>query len=204
MQESGKKTPYIIGLTGGIGSGKSTISSMFEELGAEIVDADKISHSIVSKNKPLYKEIVKHFGSDILDEKEELNRPVLRNIIFNDHKEKAWLEALMHPVIKNTISGIIKESQNPYIILSVPLLLESGNYDFVDRVLVIDVPEALQLERIGKRDNISTELAQSIIKSQMSRSERNKRADDIIVNDAPIEDIRKLVKNLHAKYQQAT
>ncbi len=204
MQERGKKTPYIIGLTGGIGSGKSTISCMFEKLGAEVVDADKISHSIVSKNKPLYKEIVKHFGSDILDEKKELNRPALRNIIFNDSKEKAWLEALMHPAIKSTILEIIKKSQKPYIILSVPLLLESGNYDFVDRVLVIDVPESVQLERIGKRDNISRELAQSIIKSQMSRSERNKRADDIIVNDAPIEDISKLVKQLDGKYQQAT
>lgn len=204
MQERGKKTPYIIGLTGGIGSGKSTISCMFEKLGAEVVDADKISHSIVSKNKPLYKEIVKHFGSDILDEKKELNRPALRNIIFNDSKEKAWLEALMHPAIKSTILEIIKKSQKPYIILSVPLLLESGNYDFVDRVLVIDVPESVQLERIGKRDNISRELAQSIIKSQMSRSERNKRADDIIVNDAPFEDISKLVKQLDGKYQQAT
>jgi len=203
MQERGKKTPYIIGLTGGIGSGKSTISSMFEELGAEIVDADKISHSIVSKNKPLYKEIVNHFGSQILNEQEELNRPLLRKIIFNDSEEKAWLEDLMHPAIKNTILGIVKESQNPYIILSVPLLLESGNYEFVDRVLVIDVPESLQLERIGKRDNISAELAQNIIKSQISRGERNKKADDIIINDAPIEDIRKLVVQLHNKYLQA-
>jgi len=203
MQERGKKTPYIIGLTGGIGSGKSTISSMFEELGAEIVDADKISHSIVSKNKPHYKEIVNHFGSQILNEQEELNRPLLRKIIFNDSEEKAWLEDLMHPAIKNTILGIVKESQNPYIILSVPLLLESGNYEFVDRVLVIDVPESLQLERIGKRDNISAELAQNIIKSQISRGERNKKADDIIINDAPIEDIRKLVVQLHNKYLQA-
>ncbi len=203
MQEIVKQTPYIIGLTGGIGSGKSTISGMFEKLGAEIVDADKISHALVSKNEPLYKEIVNHFGSQILNDQEQLNRPLLRKIIFNDSEEKAWLEELMHPAIKNTILGIVKESQNPYIILSVPLLLESGNYEFVDRVLVIDVPESLQLERIGKRDSISTDLAQSIIKSQISRSERNKKADDIIVNDAPMEDIRKLVVQLHNKYLQA-
>ena len=202
MQETGAKTPYIIGLTGGIGSGKSTICSMFEELGAEVIDADQISHAIVRKDRPLYQEIVSHFGARIIDEKKELNRPLLRKVIFNDSKEKKWLESLMHPVINREILSLINKSKSPYIILSVPLLLESKNYEFVDRILVIDIPESLQLDRIKKRDNISTELAQKIINSQITRSERNKKADDIIVNDAPIEDIRKLVKKLHSKYQK--
>ena len=203
MQDRGPKTPYIIGLTGGIGSGKSTISSMFEELGAEVIDADKISNAIVQKDKPLYQEIVNHFGLNVLDEKQELNRPFLRKVIFNDPEEKAWLEALMHPAIKNEILRRIRQSKSTYIILSVPLLLESKNYDFVNRILVVDIPKSLQLERIRKRDNSPTDLIEKIIDSQISRDERNKMADDIVLNDAPIEDIKKIVKQLHAQYQQA-
>ena len=203
MQDRGTKTPYIIGLTGGIGSGKSTISSMFEELGAEVIDADKISNAIVQKDKPLYQEIVNHFGLNVLDEKQELNRPFLRKVIFNDPEEKAWLEALMHPAIKNEILRRIRQSKSTYIILSVPLLLESKNYDFVNRILVVDIPKSLQLERIRKRDNSPTDLIEKIIDSQISRDERNKMADDIVLNDAPIEDIKKIVKQLHAQYQQA-
>jgi dephospho-CoA kinase len=202
MQESGQRKPYILGLTGGIGSGKTTISNIFKELGVEIIDADEISRTLVLKDTLLFKNIVKHFGNHILNKAGELDRSALRQIIFNAPKEKQWLEEILHPAIQTEIQRQIIESTSAYVVLVVPLLLESGNYNFVDRVLVIDVPETLQIERIKQRDSSNEELVKNIIAAQISRQERLSQADDIIDNSGSLSLIRDQVKKLHAKYLQ--
>ena len=202
MQESGHKKPYILGLTGGIGSGKTTISELFKEHGAEIIDADEISRTLVQKSTSLFNEIVKHFGNHILNNAGELDRSALRQVIFNTPEEKRWLEELLHPAIKKEIQSQIIQSTSAYVVLVVPLLLESGTYDFVNRVLVIDVPETLQIERIKQRDGSNKGLVKKIIAAQMPRQQRLLQADDIIYNSGPISLIRHQVEKLHAKYLQ--
>ena len=200
MQESGQHKPYILGLTGGIGSGKSTICKHFKSLGVDVIDADKISRTLVQKNKPLFNSIVSHFGSDILNHAGELDRSALRLIIFTVPDEKQWLEELLHPAIQMEIEKQINQSSSTYVVLAVPLLLESGNYQFVDRVLVIDVPEAVQIERIKKRDGSSDQLIKSIIAAQVSRQQRLKQADDIIDNSGSQALLKDRVEKLHTSY----
>lgn len=200
MQESGQHKPYILGLTGGIGSGKSTISKHFKSLGVDVIDADEISRTLVQKNTPLLKNIVSHFGNDILNHAGELDRSALRLIIFNVPEEKQWLEELLHPAIQLEIDKQINQSSSTYVVLAVPLLLESGNYQFVDRVLVIDVPESVQIERIKKRDGSSDQLIKSIIAAQVSRQERLKQADDIIDNSGSQALLKDRVEKLHNSY----
>lgn len=202
MQEGGHKKPYILGLTGGIGSGKTTISDLFKEQGVEIIDADEISRTLVQKDTTLFNKIVKHFGNDIINKTGELDRSALRLIIFNSPEEKQWLEELLHPAIKTEIQSQIIKSTSAYVLLVVPLLLESGTYNFVNRVLVIDVPETLQIERIKQRDGSNEELVKKIIAAQIPRQERLLQADDIIDNSGPMSLIRHQVEKLHAKYLQ--
>ena len=187
----------IIGLTGGIGSGKTAVSDTFEELGIAVVDADLASRVVVEKGKPCLEEITKHFGSEILTENEELDRAKLREIIFQSEEEKYWLESLLHPAIARQIQDELSASTSPYTILVSPLLLETNQKDFCDKVLVVDVPVELQMERTLKRDGVSEQQVKSIIKAQISREKRLELADEIIVNDGSLEDLQLAVKNLH-------
>ena len=187
----------IIGLTGGIGSGKTAVSDTFEELGIAVVDADLASRVVVEKGKPCLEEITKHFGSEILTENEELDRAKLREIIFQSEEEKHWLESLLHPAIARQIQDELSASTSPYTILVSPLLLETNQKDFCDKVLVVDVPVELQMERTLERDGVSEEQVKSIIKAQISREKRLELADEIIVNDGSLEDLQLAVKNLH-------
>ena len=189
----------IIGLTGGIGSGKSVVSETFEKLGITVVDADLASRVVVEKGKPCLEEIAKHFGNDILNENDELNRAKLREIIFNSDSEKLWLESLLHPAIAEQIKDELNASKSPYTILVSPLLLETNQRDFCDKVLVVDVPIELQMERTTKRDGVSEDQVKSIIKSQINRDERLQLADEIILNEGSIEDLEMIVRELHKK-----
>ena len=189
----------IIGLTGGIGSGKTAVSETFEKLGITVVDADLASRVVVEKGKPCLEEIAKHFGNDILNENDELNRAKLREIIFNSDSEKLWLESLLHPAIAEQIKDELNASKSPYTILVSPLLLETNQRDFCDKVLVVDVPVEIQMERTTKRDGVSADQVKSIIKSQINRDERLKLADEIIINEGSIEDLEMIVRELHEK-----
>ena len=189
----------IIGLTGGIGSGKTAVSDTFEKLGITVVDADLASRVVVEKGKPCLEEIAKHFGNDILNENDELNRAKLREIIFNSDSEKLWLESLLHPAIAEQIKDELNASKSPYTILVSPLLLETNQRDFCDKVLVVDVPIEIQMERTTKRDGVSKDQVKSIIKSQINRDERLQLADEIILNEGSIEDLEMIVRELHEK-----
>ena len=190
----------IIGLTGGIGSGKTAVSYSFESLGIDVVDADLASRVVVQKGKPCLLKIAQHFGEDILTKEAELDRAKLREIIFKSEEEKNWLESLLHPAIANQIQDELNASKSPYTILVSPLLLETNQKDFCSKVLAVDVPVETQVERTLKRDGVSKEQVQAIINSQISRNDRLNLADEVIVNDGTLEDLEIAVKILHEKF----
>lgn len=190
----------IIGLTGGIGSGKTAVSETFEDLGITVVDADLASRVVVEKGKPCLEKIAEHFGEDILNENSELDRAKLREIIFNSAEEKNWLESLLHPAIAGQIQDELKASTSAYTILVSPLLLETNQKEFCSKVLIVDVPVEVQVDRTLKRDGVSEEQVQSIIKSQISREARLELADEIIMNDGNLEDLKLVVKDLHQRF----
>ena len=190
----------IIGLTGGIGSGKTAVSDSFEALGIDVVDADLASRVVVQKGKPCLLKIAQHFGEDILTKEAELDRAKLREIIFKSEEEKNWLESLLHPAIANQIQDELNASKSPYTILVSPLLLETNQKDFCSKVLAVDVPVETQIERTLKRDGVSKEQVQAIINSQISRYDRLNLADEVIVNDGTLEDLEIAVKILHEKF----
>jgi len=190
----------IIGLTGGIGSGKTAVSDSFESLGIDVVDADLASRVVVQKGKPCLLKIAQHFGEDILTKEAELDRAKLREIIFKSEEEKNWLESLLHPAIANQIQDELNASKSPYTILVSPLLLETNQKDFCSKVLAVDVRVETQVERTLKRDGVSKEQVQAIINSQISRNDRLNLADEVIVNDGTLEDLEIAVKILHEKF----
>ena len=190
----------IIGLTGGIGSGKTAVSDCFQELGITIVDADLASRVVVEKGKPSLESIEEHFGSHILNESGELDRGKLREIIFNSDSEKQWLESLLHPAIAKQIQHELSASKSPYTILVSPLLLETNQKDFCSKVLVVDVPVETQVSRTLARDGVSEEQINSIIDSQIDRNERLALADEVISNNGTIEDLEVAVRELHNKF----
>ena len=190
----------IIGLTGGIGSGKTAVSDSFEALGIDVVDADLASRVVVQKGKPCLLKIAQHFGEDILTKEAELYRAKLREIIFKSEEEKNWLESLLHPAIANQIQDELNASKSPYTILVSPLLLETNQKDFCSKVLAVDVPVETQVERTLERDGVSKEQVQAIINSQISRNDRLNLADEVIVNDGTLEDLEIAVKVLHEKF----
>ena len=190
----------IIGLTGGIGSGKTAVSDAFQDLGITIVDADLASRIVVQKGKPSLKKIAEHFGNDILNENSELDRAKLREIIFNSDEEKHWLESLLHPAIANQIQDELRASSSPYTILVSPLLLETNQKEYCNKVLVVDVPVELQVERTLKRDQVSEGQVKSIIKAQISRKNRLEFADEVIINDGSLEELHSTVMKFHQKF----
>lgn len=191
---------FVLGITGGIGSGKTAVTDEFEKLGINIVDADVAARTVVAVGSKGLKEIHQHFGDEILQSDGTLDRAKLRNIIFKDTQEKKWLEALTHPLIREEIINGLKNSTSPYTILVSPLLIESGQHQLVDRILVVDVPVELQIERASKRDNNSIPQIKAIIASQIDRDKRLSYADDIITNDQSIEHLQQQVTQLHQQY----
>ena len=190
----------IIGLTGGIGSGKTAASDAFKSLGIDIIDADMSSRRVVERGQPTLEDIQDHFGSDILDSENNLDRAKLREIIFKDPKERVWLEELLHPKIAQHIKDQLESSKSPYCVLVSPLLLETEQKSFCSSVLVVDVPEESQISRTSKRDGVSEEQVKSIIATQINREQRLKQADEIIINDGSIEELKEKILVLHTKY----
>ena len=193
---------FKIGLTGGIASGKSTIAILFSDLGVEIIDADEIAHSITSKQGSAYDKIVKHFGNSVLGDDNELDRKKLRTIIFNNSELRKDLEQIIHPEVHSIINKQTFKSQDPYQIIVIPLLIETGYQDFVDRVLIIDCSVETQLARLMNRDYETLESAKKIVANQIERRERLKFADDIIENEkkTSISVLKKKVQQLHNTY----
>ena len=193
---------FKIGLTGGIASGKTTVANLFSDLGIEIIDADEIAHSITSKQGSAYNKIIKHFGEGILGDDKKLDRKKLRTMIFNNSELKRDLEQIIHPEVYAIINQKINASQEPYQIIVIPLLIETGYQNFVDRVLVIDCSMETQLARLINRDNETMKNARKIIANQIERNERLKFADDIIENEkkTPINVLKNKVLQLHETY----
>ena len=174
---------YRVGLTGGIASGKSTISNLFSSLGVSIIDTDIISHQLMQQNQPAYLKTVEHFGQKVLNKDGSINRLGLREIIFNQPQQKDWLEKMLHPLIRDkTLENILKVNPKDYVMIIVPLMFETGFIQLVDHVIVIDCPAKTQIKRLTQRDNIDKKLAQKMIAAQMDNQARLSRADSVLTN----------------------
>jgi dephospho-CoA kinase len=189
----------VIGLTGGIGCGKSTVTQLFAQYGIDIIDADVIAHKITQPGTPAFAKIVAHFGKKILRD-QHLDRRQLRDIIFQQAPEKRWLEALLHPLIINLIKQQISKAKPPYCIVAMPLLLESPRVDFIQRILVVDIPVEQQITRVMQRDNISAAQVQAVMQQQVSRELRLQRADDVLDNSGSLEQLTQQIAKLHQRY----
>ena len=190
-----------IGLSGGIGSGKSTACEIFSELGVPVIDADIIAHNVVQAGMPALQLIKEEFGEDIITKDGYLNRKELRDRIFKNESDRRKLESILHPVIYKEIARQTKGINSAYCIISIPLLLETGTSDIIDRILVIDIPKELQLSRASARDNASLKNIETIIHSQISRDDRLAAADDIINNEGDIENLRRQIYDLYEFYK---
>ncbi|SDH85940.1 dephospho-CoA kinase [Pseudomonas flavescens] len=196
--------PWTLGLTGGIGSGKSAVAEHFVELGVDLIDADQAARWVVEPGRPALATIAEHFGAQVLQADGRLNRSALRAQIFADPQRRRWLENLLHPLIAQEVARFLENAQSPYAILVSPLLIESGQYKLTQRVLVVDVPEPLQIERTMRRDQLSAEQVQAILAVQATRDERLRHADDVLSNDRDLAWLRREVERLHAFYLTLT
>lgn len=191
----------IIGLTGGIASGKTTVADLFQEhFNIDIVDADIVAREVVAVGSDGLRQITEHFGEAILLEDGTLNRAKLREQIFSNPEDKAWLNALLHPMIRNKIEEGLTNIRSPYGLLVAPLLIENQMQGMADRVLIIDVPTEVQIQRTMNRDNVSEEQVKAILKSQASREQRLAIADDVIKNHTKNQDLLPQITDLHQKY----
>lgn len=193
---------FVVGLTGGIGSGKTAASNAFARLGVEIVDADVVAREVVARGTPALAAIAAHFGPRILLADGSLDRAQLRQRIFSQPEDKRWLEALLHPLIGQETQRQLKNARSPYVIYVSPLLVEGGHQSFCDRLVVVDVPEALQLSRTMARDSNDQEQVQRIVASQADRQTRLAVASDVIDNIGDLTQLEAQVATLHAKFTQ--
>jgi dephospho-CoA kinase len=189
-----------VGLTGGIGCGKSAVSALFTRLDVPVIDADTIAHRLVEKGRPALTQIRQVFDASVLNQDGSLNRKALREMVFTDPEQKQKLEAILHPLIYRSLQIELAQINAPYCIISIPLLFETRMTSLVDRVLVVDCPVEAQIERVRKRDNLSVERIQSIINTQVSRADRKARADDLIDNSDADYRLAEQVKKLHNFY----
>ena len=191
----------VVGLTGGIASGKTTVSDLFAEQGAAVIDADVIGRQTLDPGQPVYRLLIDRFGEAILDSNKAIDRKAVRHSVFNQPELKLWLEENLHPLIYQACEKELAASQNQgYALLVVPLLFETNFHELADRFCVIDCPADVQLGRLMRRDDITRELAQKMINSQMTNDARVARADDVIGNSGSPEDLREQVNTLHQKY----
>jgi len=191
---------FIVGLTGGIGSGKSTATGLFAAKGVPTLNADTISHQLVEPGQPALAAIVSHFGADMLTTGGHLDRPKLRQHIFTHAEDKLWLERLLHPLILAEMSRAIQLIKAPYCVVEIPLLVETGLYLWLDRICVVDCSESLQLIRAQERTRLSFDEIEAIMKTQASRQERVNQADDVINNDGTLADLQAKIDELHEYY----
>ncbi|MDX1705245.1 dephospho-CoA kinase [Pseudidiomarina sp.] len=191
---------WVLGVTGGIGSGKTTVTDLFAALGIVVVDADRIARAIMEPGSTALNAVSERYGAQALLTDGTLNRRWLRERVFSDPTEKAWLNQLTHPLIRQQLLEQLKQARSPYVILSAPLLLENKLTTLCDRVLVVDVSPTTQRERTMARDQVSSAQVEAIIQAQASRAERLAAADDIIHNDGPQHELGPQVEHLHELY----
>ena len=189
--------PFVLGVTGGIGSGKSAATDHIESLGITVVDADLAARVIMEPGKPALAAVAKHFGDELILADGSLDRAALRALVFANPDERLWLEQLTHPLIGEEIFHQIGAASSAYVVLASPLLLEGAQHELCDKVLVIDVPESVQLERTMARDNNSRDQVERIMAAQLKREERLARADFVIENTSTIEALREAVDAIH-------
>lgn len=194
------QTCLIVGLTGGIGSGKSAVCREFEQLGVPIIDTDIIAREVVAPGSPGLAEVTEYFGGDVLNADGTMDRARLRALVFADETKRAALEAILHPKIRDRTNELLAAVVAPYCILCVPLLIEKGGYKNVHRILVVDCPPGIQLHRVMARDNLTQPQAEAIMRSQAARTERLRMADDIIENSGSLDELQPRVETLHARY----
>ena len=190
---------FVVGLTGGIGSGKSAVSDRLAEKSIPIIDADVVAREVVAPGEPALDAIGKRFGTEVLLEDGCLNRPKLREIVFSDEKQRVWLEQLLHPIIRDRILQKLEELDGLYAVLASPLLLETDQHMLVNHVVVVDAPETLQIERTAARDNAPEDQVRAIIAAQMSREERLAGADTVFDNSGEQNQLDANVAALHKK-----
>ncbi len=191
---------FVVGLTGGIGSGKSAASAWFESQGIAVVDADIVAREVVQKGQPALDQIHQAFGGWALQPDGELNRRALREYIFKSPEARKTLEQITHPVIRNSIIQQLAQASSPYALLVSPLLFESSQHELTQRTLLIDAAEELQIQRAMQRDGQNAEQIQTIIAAQMPRAQKQQRADDIVLNDGHLEHLYQRLLPLHTKY----
>jgi dephospho-CoA kinase len=195
--------PLRIGLTGGIASGKSTVTQRFGELGVPVIDADVASRTVVEPGKPGLAQVVARFGTGVLDADGQLDRSALRKLIFKDSSLRQALDAILHPLIRVEMERDAAQSEGPYVVMAIPLLVEGGSAGKrADRVLVVDADETLQIQRLQARDGSSVEQARAILASQASRAARLAAADDVLLNTGTVAELRQAVDRLHEQYLQ--
>ena len=198
VSKSGSQSSsLIIGLTGGIGSGKSTVAEAFRQLGIETVDADQASRAVVEPGMPALLAIAEQFGSQIIQADGSLDRAALRQIIFTDPDQKLWLESLLHPLIRDWIIRRLEAATSPYVILESPLLFETDQHQLVDTTVLVDLPVELQIERACARDGNQADQIQRIIDAQMPREEKLSRADIVLDNGQPLDSLATRVSAVH-------
>lgn len=190
----------VIGLTGGIGSGKSTVTELFTQLTVPVIDTDIVSRDVVLPNSPAMKEIKAAFGEHYVKADGRLDRDAMRQLVFNDEQAREKLEAILHPRIRKLVWVWVEQQQAPYCIVVVPLLFERGWSEYFDRILVVDAEEDVQIERTMHRDHLSKEEVKAIMRSQISRQQRLEAADDIIKNHLKEADLQRQVQQLHQNY----
>jgi len=192
--------PLVIGITGGIGSGKTTVANGFKTLGVPVIDADQLARELVAPGQPALDEIIAVFGKECISPDGQLNRAFIRQEIYSDAVLKGRLEAILHPKIRQRIRALLADIREPYCIVVIPLLLETQQTDLVDRILVVDAAEKEQLARVAARDSLSHNTIMAIMQTQADRSTRLQAADDVIVNNSDLESLTERILELHTHY----
>ena len=191
---------FAVGLTGGIGSGKTTISDLFAELGADIIDTDEIARELSRRGQPAVRQIERHFGPQVIANNGSLDRDRMRELVFSDPDARKALQRILHPLIRAEVKRRLAASRQPYALVVVPLLVESRGYEFADRVLVVDCSEEQQIARVMQRSGLPRDQVEAIMATQANRKERLAAADDVINNDGAIAALRSQVEKLHHRY----
>jgi dephospho-CoA kinase len=193
---------YVVGISGGIGSGKTTVTDLFTKFGIEVIDADVIAREVVEPGSPALKTIIDKFGHSVLDSSGSLDRAKLRTLVFNDSDIKNWLNQLLHPAIRQLMLLQTQQAKSTYCLMSVPLLVENKLYEQLDRVVIVDVDEPTQLRRTLLRDKTNEQQIRAIMSAQATRQQRLAVADDVIDNNGKADDLDKQVAQLHQQYLQ--
>lgn len=194
--------PYCVGITGDIASGKTTVGALFSKLGIDVFSADKISRELTQNDQPAYQQIRDHFGPEILQADKTINRSVLRHIIVTQEKERHWLEALLHPLIREELKKQVAASTTPYCMVEIPLLTTKQVYPYLNRIVLVTVPLAIQMARIMERDQCTKAHAEAILATQPPHLQRLEHADDVIINDKTQKELEEQVNQLHDRYVQ--